>query len=320
MTIPIRLVAIVLAFAGGAAAAAQQSQFKTAADVVRIFVTAVDDNGRLVPDLTKDDFEIRDDGRVRPVAVFSQDPQPIAAIVMLDRSGSVMTSVEVVERGARAFITKLRDGDVARVGSFGKLIQILPPDFTPNRNELRATLENGMQPDRNAGSPVWTAVSQSVNALSGQSSRRVVVLFSDGHDLPEFGQTRVKFSDLQRHVAEHDVMVYAIGVPGAIRPRSSQTFNPGQVMMAQTFSPPDPDMKKLAIESGGGFLELEKKQADLDAAFSRVADELHAQYLLGFTPEKLDGKMHELEVRVKRPGVKTRARQTYIAGKPAPGR
>jgi len=321
MKVPSRLIALVLALAGGMALAAQQQppQFRAGADVVTVFVTATDDNGRLIPDLTKDDFEVRADGRVRPVTIFSPDPQPIAAVVMLDRSGSVKMSVDVVERGARTFITKLRDGDVARVGSFGNTIQILPDDFTPNRNELRATLETGMQPDRNGGSPVWTAVSRSVNALSSQTLRRVVVLFSDGHDAPEYGQTRVKLDDLQRQVAEQDVMVYAIGVPGAIRPRSATQFSRGQVMMAQTFSPPDPDMRKLAIESGGGFLDLEKEQRSLDAAFTRIADELHAQYLLGFAPEKIDGKSHELEVRVKRPGVKVRARKSYFANKPDTG-
>ena len=65
-------------------------------------------------------------------------------------------------------------------------------------------------------------------------------------------------------------------------------------------------------ETGGGFFELEKT-ADLNSTFTRVIQELHSQYAMAFTPERLDGKVHKLTVRVKKPGMKTRARQTYVA-------
>ena len=138
-------------------------------------------------------------------------------------------------------------------------------------------------------------------------------MFTDGHDAPAYRQERVKFNDLLRQVAEDDVMVYAIGVPGQVNPRSSSSFNPARVMQAQTFSPPDPDLKKLAFESGGGFVDLDKEKRDIGGVFARIADELHAQYALGFTPGRLDGKVHDLEVRVKRSGTEVRARKTYVA-------
>ena len=288
-------------------------QFRGTADLVPVFATVVDVNGRLIPDLTKDDFEIRDEGLVRPLTLFSNEPQPISVVVMLDRSGSVMTSADVVQRGAVAFINKLRAGDRARVGSFGDLVQILPNEFTGNRFDLLSVLQGGLQADRNAASPVWSAVARSASALSQQTTRRVVLVFTDGHDAPAYRQERVKFNDLLRQVAEDDVMVYAIGVPGQITPRASSSFNPGRVMQAQTFSPPDPDLKKLAFESGGGFVDLDKEKRDIEGVFARIADELHAQYALGFTPGRLDGKVHDLEVRVKRPGTEVRARKTYVA-------
>ncbi len=72
-------------------------------------------------------------------------------------------------------------------------------------------------------------------------------------------------------------------------------------------------MKKLALESGGGFVDLEKEQRDIEGVFARIADELHAQYALGFAPARLDGKEHRLQVRVKRTGTEVRARRSYIA-------
>jgi len=79
---------------------------------------------------------------------------------------------------------------------------------------------------------------------------------------------------------------------------------------------PDPNLKDLAADGGGGYYEL-KSADDLGATFARIADELHHQYLLAFTATKLDGKTHDLEVRVKRAGLTIRSRRSYIA---SPGR
>ena len=75
---------------------------------------------------------------------------------------------------------------------------------------------------------------------------------------------------------------------------------------------PDRNLGKLASETGGGFFHL-KKTADLNSTFTRVADELHRQYVIGFTPEKLDGVLHKLDVRVKKVGMRVQARKSYLA-------
>ena len=96
-------------------------------------------------------------------------------------------------------------------------------------------------------------------------------------------------------------MIYAIGF-------HSDYFN-GQ---RQVRSKPDPGLRKLAEETGGGYFELDKS-SDLAPTFTRVAQELHSQYALGFTPPALDGKVHRLLVRVKRPGTSVRTRLSYVA-------
>ncbi len=75
---------------------------------------------------------------------------------------------------------------------------------------------------------------------------------------------------------------------------------------------PDRHLAKLAEETGGGYFEL-RKTSDLASTFTRVAQELHSQYVLGFSPTNLDGKIHKLTVRVTRPGMRVRARKTYVA-------
>jgi Ca-activated chloride channel family protein len=96
-------------------------------------------------------------------------------------------------------------------------------------------------------------------------------------------------------------MIYAVGL-------RSDYFN-GQ---RQVRSKPDSGLKRLAEETGGGYFELERT-ADLAPTFTRVAQELHSQYVLGFSPAALDGKMHRVAVRIKKPGMSVRARRSYIA-------
>jgi len=103
-----------------------------------------------------------------------------------------------------------------------------------------------------------------------------------------------------------EVMVYSIGL-------ENEYFNGSQ----RVRSSPDRNLRKLSEETGGGFFLLKKKD-ELGPTFTRVAQELHSQYVLGFSPEVLDGKVHKLEVRLKRPGLTPRARKSYVAGSAAP--
>jgi len=96
-------------------------------------------------------------------------------------------------------------------------------------------------------------------------------------------------------------MVYSIGL-------ESEYFN-GQRMIR---SQPDRGLRKISEETGGGYFEL-KKSADLAPTFTRVAQELHSQYVLGFTPTQLDNRVHKLAVRVKQTGMTARARRSYLA-------
>lgn len=96
-------------------------------------------------------------------------------------------------------------------------------------------------------------------------------------------------------------MVYSIGL---------------QVNLFGRLQRPHPGIRKLAETTGGGYFELTRAN-DLNSTFTRVADELHRQYVLGFTPPVLDNKLHQIEVRVRQPGMTARARKSYLAAKSA---
>jgi VWFA-related protein len=126
--------------------------------------------------------------------------------------------------------------------------------------------------------------------------------------------------EFKRHVASQagvidraradDVMIYAVGM----RSRQQRPMGPIDIRTAVMADLPDPGLARVAEETGGGYTEIRLGE-DLAAAFVRVADELHSQYLLGFAPPKRDGKVHDLDVRVTEKGFKPRARRSYVAPK-----
>lgn len=295
------------------AVAAQQQQptFKSGARTVAVYATVTDREGRLVPDLTKDDFEVEDNGKKQPIAIFSNDIQPITVVMMLDRSGSMKGNFRLVEAAGEAFVRALLPGDKARIGSFAEKIQIDPEQFISDKQELVKILRTKLQ--EQGPTPLWNSVDASIESLQKQEGRKVVLVFTDGADNPgNFRLNNLSFMDISRRAQRADVMVYAIGLESSGPPAMGGMGRGGFGGFGG--NRPDPGLPAIAEETGGGYFELRRAE-DLAATFARVADELHRQYLIGFEPQKLDDKMHELEVRVKKPGMKVRARKEYFAAK-----
>jgi len=117
--------------------------FRSGSRTVAVYVTVSDEQGRLVPDLTKDDFEIYDNGKKQTITVFENGSQPITLVMMLDRSGSMVGNFGLVRSAAEQFVGQLLPGDKARIGSFANRIQVDPRDFTSSANGTFATSDTG---------------------------------------------------------------------------------------------------------------------------------------------------------------------------------
>ena len=214
---------------------------------------------------------------------------------MLDTSASMTPSLDLLMAGAEQFIIRMLPDDRGKVGAFNDKIQILPTtDFTGDRDALIDDLDR-----LQFGNPtrLYDAIAASIDTLRGIQGRKVVLVFTDGEDTQhEIGWREVL--DLAR---AEEVMIYTIGL-------EVDYFNG----IRQVRSRPDGRLKTFAEETGGGYFELDDTD-DLGPTFTRVAQELHSQYVLGFTPSVRDGEVHELEVRVKQRGVRARARRSYVA-------
>jgi len=294
-------------------AAQQPAPYRGGVELVSVTATVTDAQQRLVTTLTQDDFTVFDNGKPQPLAFFTNGVEPISIVVMLDRSGSMMEHFGLVRDATAEFVRRLLPSDRARIGDFGMQILINPKAFTSDHYELIDILHNRLQ--RGGVSPVWAAIDRGVSAVAKEDGKRVVLVFSDGYNSPLPFQDQVSLKDLMKFARRSGVMVYAVGV--AIPEDLQFTMQPSGVA-AVPMPPgakmvkPDPGLKKLATESGGGYFELDWN-ADLTATFTRVAEELHHQYTLGFAPKTLDGKVHKLEVKVGHAGLTVRARTSYEA-------
>jgi VWFA-related protein len=295
--------------------AQQQPPIRSGARTVAVYATVTDAEGRLVPDLAQDAFEIYDNGKL-PTTVFSNEVQPITVVMMIDRSGSMRSNFRLVEAAGEAFVRRLRPDDKARVGSFAARIQVDPEDFTSDQEQMVRILRTELQEE--GPTPLWNAVNVGITSLLPQQGRRVVLVFTDGGDNPmNFKFNNLSVMDVMKRAQEENVMVYAIGLESRSAPGGGSGRHGGfgggfgGGMLSQR---PDPGLATLAGETGGGYFELTRAE-HLASTFARVADELHRQYALGFAPAKLDDKTHKLEVKVKQPGAKVRARKSYIASR-----
>jgi Ca-activated chloride channel homolog len=294
--------------------ARQQPVFRGRGDAVRVFVTVTDKDGRLVTTLAKEDFEVRDEGKPQPLTLFDNTPQPIRLIVLLDVSGSMEGNLPLLRAGTDALLGRLRQDDRVRLGTFGKTVTI-SPTFTRDANELRAALPEEIDP--HAPTPLWRAIDEAMDAFGDDvEQRRAILVLSDGKDSgPMDFRHRSSQADVIDRGRAEDVMIYAVGLRS--RPRTgSPGIGPGGLQAMMLDNLPDPGLARVAEETGGGYTEIRFGQ-DLGSAFAGVADELHTQYLLAFAPPKRDGKVHKIDVKVAKPGLKPRARKSYVAPKAA---
>ena len=337
------VVFFVCLIAGAFATADQQppATFSSANRTVAVYATVTEPGGRLVPDLDRDKFSIDDNNKRQELTLFANEVQPITVVILLDRSGSMRANFELVEQAAEEFVKVMLPADKARIGSFASRIQVDPQDFTSDHDELVKILRTELQPE--GPTPLWNAVNVGITALLHQQGRRVVLVFTDGVDSPmNMSANNSTLKDVMKRAEEENVMVYAIGLAGA-NPFSSGGGVPraptrggsggfpghggwggrggwgggggGRGFGRPMFNDkPDEGLPKIAEATGGGYFELTSTN-DLAATFTRVAEELHHQYALGFTPTVLDGKMHTLQVRVAPPNMTVRARRSYLAAR-----
>jgi VWFA-related protein len=213
--------------------AQQDTTFRAATHTVSVYATVIDAGGRLVPNLTKGDFAVFDNGKRQDLTIFKNDVQSITIVIMLDRSGSMLRNFDLVRDAAEHFVFTLLPADRARLGSFSDRVQIDPPEFTSDHDTLIHILHHNLQ---DAGpTPLWNATLAAMNALTHEEGRRVVLVFTDGKDNPGRPEIKTTLNEVIERSQAEEIMVYAIGLadscepaPEDLRPQSKQILFQGR--------------------------------------------------------------------------------------------
>jgi Ca-activated chloride channel family protein len=270
--------------------------FKTGIEVVMVTATVFDASGALASGLTRDDFDIIEDGSPQQITHFDGGRVPVSVGLLLDISDS-MRGQRIVE--ARAAVSRF-------------LFELLSPDdeffVTAFNHESRLVVPwmnaPGQAAPRLDTVRPWgsTAIYDAVLAAlpqfeQRQRQRAAMVLISDGADTASDANVR----DVRTKLLRSDAFVYAVAVDTPDRRPINRVV--------------DPYALREITDDSGGRTEVVRDTSELGAATARIAEDLNHQYVLGYAPgHQADGRYHSIRVRVKREGYKVRARRGYVAG------
>jgi VWFA-related protein len=279
---------------------------KVNVNVVQLFFNVKDKKGALIPNLTKDDFEILEDGKPQTIKYFAAESNlPLTLGILIDSSGSQTRVLDMEKEVGADFLTQiLRDKDLAFVISFDVDVDLLQ-DFTNSIHALKIALNSarintaggggtgipglggGTVPT--VGAPRGTLLYDAVylashDELAQQVGRKAMILLTDGEDQG----SQLKIKDAIEAAQKSDSIAYVL----LCADRSFYGFG--------GYSG-DREMKKLTEETGGRVIEVGNKMEKLKAGFDQIANELRSQYNIGYTPTntKLDGTFRKVEIHVK---------------------
>jgi Ca-activated chloride channel family protein len=301
--------------------------------LVTVPVTVMDRNGHYVPNLTRRDFKVFENGVEQRVAYFATVDAPFTVVLLIDTSGSTHFKIEEMQSAAINFVNQLKEQDRVMVMSFDDSIRTLC-EPTSDRDILIQSIRR----IRTGGSTrLYDAVHQVVQKkLKSITGRKAVVLFTDGVDT---SSGPASYESTIKEVQESDAAVYCVAYdtsgdllgPGGMRLPSSR----GGVMVGipgssggsfpgpggRGSSPADYKraseyLHEITFESGGQYYRGDSI-VGLSAAFSDLAEELRRQYSIGYYPPAgQTGQRRDIKVRVTQTGLVVKARDNYIYSKP----
>jgi len=312
---------------------------KVETNLVTFPVSVLDRDGRFITGLKKEDFQIFENGVEQKIDEFATVEQPFTVILMIDVSPSTAFRIDEIHDAAIAFVDQLRRDDKVIVVSFDEKIRVLS-QATNNRSVLQNAIRKAQFGD---GTSLYDAVDNVINReLPRIEGRKAVVLFTDGVDTTS---RRANYQGTVRAIEEIDALFYPIRYDTSVEmasrnggsnyPQRRRRGGSGDVVAdilagilgggnvqigggnaggsREEYDKGKQYLEELARNSGGRKFEANN---DLTAAFSAIAEELRRQYSLGYYPETVGqkGERKKIRVRVKRPNLVVRAKDSYVVG------
>lgn len=287
----------------------EESMLKLDTSLVIVPVSAIDKNGKFVPGLVSNDFQLFENGIKQEITEFGSSEAPFHVALLIDTSPSTRFKIEDMQDAAIAFLDQLRPQDQVMVVSFDNNVRV-DSEFTNNRDRLMRAI---LRTRTGGGTRVYDALDLSLTErLKKVQGRKAIVVFTDGVDTT----SRLSYpEDVMTHVEESGVLVYSIRFDTLldVQPQNNTgPLPPGNSKEDYDFA--RSFLKDLALRSGSRTIDVETT-TDLHQAFNTIAEELRKQYWLGYYPENTerDGSYRRIKVNVNKPDIVIRSRQGYRA-------
>jgi VWFA-related protein len=325
---------------GGPEEVDENDVIKVDTALVTLPVSVTDRDGKYVGNLRQKDFKIYEDGVEQELAYFAPVEKPFTVALVMDMSGSTKNHLSEIQDAAITFIDQLRRDDRVMVVSFDDDVHVLA-EPTSDRNALRSAIRSARPGD---GTSLYEAVdfvlNQRLNRIDG---RKAMVLFTDGVDTTS---RRASYQSNVQDAEEDGALAYVLqydtfnemnrgGGGGSSRNSSGNILidilggiagggnvygknrrsQGGAGTSEEDYRRADSYLHALADRTGAR-VERADAVTDLDRAFANIADELRRQYSLGYYPKTAaaQGSRHAVRVRVMRPNLAVKARNSYITG------
>jgi len=260
-------------------------QFASRTELVEVYATVSDRQGRFVTDLGRDEFTVFEDGVAQTISTFADGEQPVSIALAVDRSWSMANGrLEAAQRGGRELLLELGEQDRAMLVAIGSEVEV-PAPLTSDRRAVIAAL---LALDPWGSTALHDAVVTAFDAIEPAPGRRALVLVSDGLER----NSRRSSADVLARVRASDVLAYPLVLQRDV----------------------PPVLEQLAAATGGRAQRVGRLE-DLPTVMRRIASELRHQYLLGYQPRRATqaGEYRHIQVRVSRSGHVVRARAGYLA-------
>jgi VWFA-related protein len=290
---------------------------KVETNLITIPVSVFDRNGLYIPNLDKDNFKIFEDGKEQQIEYFATTENPFTVVLLLDTSPSTAFNIEEIQDAAIAFVNQLKPQDSVLVIEFDRHVHVLT-EATLDREKIQRAIRKA---DFGEGTSLYDAVDFSLRKrLSKIAGRKAVVLFTDGVDTTS---SKTNYDSSLREAEEADATIFPIyyNTFADNRQRTGGIFSPFPKLNSRGTSSQDyavgrQYLKDLADDTGGRVFNADNTPGGLTRTFESIAEELRRQYSIGYIPQETGqaGQRKSIKVRVDRPNLIIRARDSYIVG------
>jgi Ca-activated chloride channel family protein len=280
----------------------EEEAIKVETNLVTIPVSVTDRSGFYIADLKQADFKVFEDDVEQEVAYLGASETPFTVVLLIDVSPSTAYKIEEIQAAATAFVKQLKPQDKVLVIQFDESVKVLS-ELTSDHDKINQAIS---RTDFGDGTSIYEAIDFSLRKHLNQiEGRKAIVLFTDGVDT---SSEKATFEETIRDAEESEAVIFPIyynTFSSSFGGTSNVEYARGKAYLTE-----------LAAATGGKMVRAESNQTGLTAAFESIAEELRRQYSVGYYPATAGnaGERRQIRVRVNRPKLSVRARDSYIVG------